>query len=629
MAFRRHELVSLGGFDVLFGLGAVGAVGRGHRADPPSAALRPLGRLVAGRRRLPPDEDRRGAARLALSRTPTGSASSPAATTTRCWPPAMRRRSSSTPAARSRASDRQAPARDARRRCRGFSRGVGVRRQAALAGGRALARAGAPSGARSRREKLEPLAPLYRPDPHFIYRVGDEQVAARLRPAAAAVCAKGSRCASGSAARFRPRRHPALAGDRGLERRVVGAGGAAAGRRAEPPRCAAVVRPRPRMGARLAEQERGLVREGGWWADEAAAAVETAPPALRPSVSAALERIGALPARRLHGDFQRKNLLVSGDGRVSARRLGARLRRRPTRPRPALPRRDGAERPARPGARCATSPPAAIPTGLRSSATCCAERGSRESDLRTLRPRLSGGVGGRRARASGRARPAPASPAPATSSCCSTSAPGSRDRTSRHFFVPPPSEKRSRLEPSRPSRSLIAAYQAERFVADAIESALAQTLPAHEIVVCDDGSTDGTAKAVEPLATASSCSRRKTEARPRPRTPPPAPRAGSSSRCSTRTTRICPSGWKPWGSSLRTVPTWTFSPPTPSSRRTDAASAASTPTGRASPSTTSGRRSCRGTSSAATARSGGRRCSRPEASTSRSASPPTGTAGSA
>jgi glycosyltransferase involved in cell wall biosynthesis len=45
---------------------------------------------------------------------------------------------------------------------------------------------------------------------------------------------------------------------------------------------------------------------------------------------------------------------------------------------------------------------------------------------------------------------------------------------------------------------VIAAYQAEQFVAAAIESALAQTVPPHEIVVCDDGSTDGTAKAVEP-----------------------------------------------------------------------------------------------------------------------------------
>jgi glycosyltransferase involved in cell wall biosynthesis len=38
---------------------------------------------------------------------------------------------------------------------------------------------------------------------------------------------------------------------------------------------------------------------------------------------------------------------------------------------------------------------------------------------------------------------------------------------------------------------VIAAYQVADVIADALHSALAQTHPAHEVIVCDDGSTDG------------------------------------------------------------------------------------------------------------------------------------------
>jgi glycosyltransferase involved in cell wall biosynthesis len=52
----------------------------------------------------------------------------------------------------------------------------------------------------------------------------------------------------------------------------------------------------------------------------------------------------------------------------------------------------------------------------------------------------------------------------------------------------------------RPSFSIaIAAYQAAETIAEALESALAQTLPPVEIVVCDDGSTDDLEQALEPF----------------------------------------------------------------------------------------------------------------------------------
>jgi glycosyltransferase involved in cell wall biosynthesis len=44
---------------------------------------------------------------------------------------------------------------------------------------------------------------------------------------------------------------------------------------------------------------------------------------------------------------------------------------------------------------------------------------------------------------------------------------------------------------------VIAAYQAAAFIADAVDSVLGQTHPAHELVVCDDGSTDDLAGALE------------------------------------------------------------------------------------------------------------------------------------
>ena len=44
---------------------------------------------------------------------------------------------------------------------------------------------------------------------------------------------------------------------------------------------------------------------------------------------------------------------------------------------------------------------------------------------------------------------------------------------------------------------VVAAYQAEQWIAETLESILAQTHPAEEILVVDDGSTDGTARELE------------------------------------------------------------------------------------------------------------------------------------
>jgi GT2 family glycosyltransferase len=59
----------------------------------------------------------------------------------------------------------------------------------------------------------------------------------------------------------------------------------------------------------------------------------------------------------------------------------------------------------------------------------------------------------------------------------------------RSFRAPAPAEL------VRPARSptfsvIITAYQAAGFISEAVESALDQSVPAHEVIVCDDGSTD-------------------------------------------------------------------------------------------------------------------------------------------
>ena len=67
----------------------------------------------------------------------------------------------------------------------------------------------------------------------------------------------------------------------------------------------------------------------------------------------------------------------------------------------------------------------------------------------------------------------------------------------RVFRVPPPIGE---VEPGPvPTFSVvIATYNSAATIAEAIESALAQTLPPLEVIVGDDGSTDHTAAALEP-----------------------------------------------------------------------------------------------------------------------------------
>jgi glycosyl transferase family 2 len=71
------------------------------------------------------------------------------------------------------------------------------------------------------------------------------------------------------------------------------------------------------------------------------------------------------------------------------------------------------------------------------------------------------------------------------------------EATLRKTVAPPPVRA---LEP-RPAPTfaiLIPAYQAASTIVECVESALAQTLPAQQVTVIDDGSTDGTGNALSP-----------------------------------------------------------------------------------------------------------------------------------
>ncbi len=67
----------------------------------------------------------------------------------------------------------------------------------------------------------------------------------------------------------------------------------------------------------------------------------------------------------------------------------------------------------------------------------------------------------------------------------------------RRLLAPPPPPELQR-GPAPTFSILIATYQAAASIAECVESALAQTAPAREVIVIDDGSTDGTAEQLAP-----------------------------------------------------------------------------------------------------------------------------------
>ena len=306
MAFRREALLAVGGFDPLFG---VGSVSRSAEESELIHRLLESGRSLA----WSPDpvvyhptktEEERLASRFPY-------AFGLGKLVRRHRSPALAARYGSEIA---RAFGSGARARDGRRlretraTLHGFASALALRAEARSP--RALLeRAPEPIAAALDGAGLEPCEPSFRPDPHFVYRVGSDRILhAYVNPT--------PRLRAGLAVRDRLARP-------GVPRVFAQGDGTDAFwvleeyLRGTPPQSERVAGWFPPLAGwvlALGPGSGGEVRDGSWWADEAAAAVEVAPTPLRQPVQAALDTVGALPARPVHGDFQRKNVLLGDNG---------------------------------------------------------------------------------------------------------------------------------------------------------------------------------------------------------------------------------------------------------------------------------------------------------------------------
>jgi hypothetical protein len=314
MAFRRDDLVAVGGFDVLFGLGAVA------RSAEDTEAIH---RLLRGGRRVAWSPDvvvyhptKTREERLA-SRFPYAYGIGKLARRHRDPVLAARYAKSivdaTTSALRSRDSRRLSETRET---LRGFVAGVGLRARP-VSPERLLASVPHEVAAALDGTRPQALEPLFRPDPHYMYAVTGERLlhvyadpSDRLRAGLEA----RERIRAESRLEGIPRLHASGESRSALwvlEDRLQGSSPRAHDRKRWFAEAAC-------WALELGGPPGPPVREGSWWADDAAAAAEVvlAPPQLRDAVSEALDTLGALPSRRLHGDFQRKNILVERGGGI-------------------------------------------------------------------------------------------------------------------------------------------------------------------------------------------------------------------------------------------------------------------------------------------------------------------------
>jgi hypothetical protein len=302
MAFRGDALLAVGGFDPLFG---AGSVSRSAEETEVIHRLLESGRTLA----WSPDpvvyHPTKTEAERLRSRYPYAYGLGKVVRRHRSPVLAVRYGSEIARALTSGARARDGRSlRETRATLHGFTSAVAFRASAASPFA-LLERAPEPVSAALDGAAIEPREPSFRPDPHFVYRVGEDRIlhvyanpSARLR---AGLAVRDSLA--------RPGIPQAVAQGDDVDALWV-LEEFLAGHPPPPDRVADWFAPVAEWVLELGPGTGGAVREGSWWADESGIALEAAPGSVRPAVEAALEAVGALPAQPVHGDFQRKNVLL-------------------------------------------------------------------------------------------------------------------------------------------------------------------------------------------------------------------------------------------------------------------------------------------------------------------------------
>jgi Glycosyl transferase family 2 len=304
MAFRRNALLAVGGFDPLFGLGSVS-----QSAEEAEAIQRLLeaGHVLAWSPDAVVYHPTKTEAERLTSRFPYAYGLGKLVRRHRAPALAIRYGREIAGALSSGARARDARRlRETRETLRGFTTALALRAEPRSPEW-VLERAPDTVSAELDGVVVQPCEPSYRPAPHYVYRAGGERVLhVYANPA--------PKLRRGLAVRDRLSRAGVVGIPRTfalgetvdalwvLEERLEG-------RPPHPGQVAHWFAPVAEWTLGLGEAG-GTVREGSWWAEEAETAIEISPPELRRPVAAALESVGDLPGQALHGDFQRKNVLL-------------------------------------------------------------------------------------------------------------------------------------------------------------------------------------------------------------------------------------------------------------------------------------------------------------------------------